>query len=183
MNLTPIEFYLILAFVIPLGVCFVKWRYSMKWIGAVTLCAALSWVYFNLWMSKLDPPDNGFANLVYLVTGWFWLLPIFVMFWIVFRLVEPRLRDGRQVGIGQWGLKICSVITALIVGWNLFGRMSEERAILEARHQLKERGYKPEGREIPDYDDGHWIIRYPDTEFGEIRLTRNGQMSWIGGPG
>lgn len=155
----------------------------MKWIAAAAVCSTLSWIYFNLWMGKLDPPDNGFANFVYLVTGWFWLLPIFGVFWIVFKLAERRLSDDWRENIGGWGFKLCSALTALIVAWNLFGRMSEHRAIIEARQQLEERGYKPEGREIPDYDDGHWIIRYPDTEFGEIRLHRNGRMSWIGGPG
>ncbi len=183
MNLTPIELYLFLLVVIPLGVCFMKWRYSMKWISAAAVCAVLSWVYFNFWMGKLDPPDNGLANFVYLVSGWFWLLPIFGVFLIVFLLIERHLQANRRGGIGEWGFKICSVLTALIVTWNLFGRMSEPRAIREARQQLEKRGYKPEGREIPYYDDGHWIIRYPDTEFGEIRLTRNGKMSWIGGSG
>lgn len=183
MNLTPIEFYLFLALVIPIGVCFVKWKYSMKWIGATAVCAALSWVYFNLWMGKLDPPDNGFTNFVYLVTGWFWLLPIFGIFWMVFRLAERRLTDERRKSIGGWGFKTCSALSVIIVAWNLFGRMSEQRAIIEARQLLEQRGYKPSGGEISDFDDGHWVIRYPDTEFGEIRLTRNGQMSWIGGPG
>jgi hypothetical protein len=61
--------------------------------------------------------------------------------------------------------------------------MSAERAVTQARIELEERGHKPSGREIPDFEDGHWIIRYPDSDFGEIRLTRNGRMSWIGGPG
>lgn len=61
--------------------------------------------------------------------------------------------------------------------------MSAGRAAVEARAELRARGFEPKGREILDYGDGHWIVRYPDTEFGEIRLTRNGSMSWIGGPG
>lgn len=133
-------------------------------------------------MGKLDPPENGFSNFVYLVTGWFWLLPIFGVLRMVFGLVESRLsNESRQVA-GRRGFKVCSIITAIIVVWNLFGRMSEPRALTEARHLLEQKGYKAEGREIPDYVGGQWIIRYPDTEFGEIRLTRNGRMERIGQP-
>ena len=80
-------------------------------------------------------------------------------------------------------LPICAVITALIVTWNFFGRMSASRAIVEARQQLHGLKYESRGREISAYETGHWIIRYPDCDFGEIRLTRTGRMSWIGGPG
>ncbi|MFO1440234.1 MAG: hypothetical protein U1F81_18070 [Verrucomicrobiaceae bacterium] len=183
MNLTPIELYLILLLIIPLGVCFWKWKSSSGWFPATAICSALSWIYFNLWMAKLDPPDNGFANAVYLVTGWFWFLPIFAIIWIFFRLLECRLAVEKRQRIGACGFIACAAASSIIIAWNLFGRMSEQRAITEARHQLKERGLKPQGREIPEYDDGHWIIRYPDTDFGEIRLTQNGKMSWIGGPG
>ena len=183
MNLTPIELYLILLLIIPLGVCFWKWKSSSGWLPATVICSALSWIYFNLWMAKLDPPDNGFANAVYLVTGWFWFLPIFAIIWIFFRLLECRLAVEKRQRIGACGFIACAAASSIIIAWNLFGRMSEQRAIPEARHQLKERGLKPQGREIAEYDDGHWIIRYPDTDFGEIRLTQNGKMSWIGGPG
>lgn len=131
---------------------------------------------------KLDPPDNGLTNVVHLVTGWFWLLPIYGVFYAIFRLLEHRLHGNRRKNIGDWGFKTCFTLTALIITWNLFGRMSEQRAIIEARQQLEQRGYKAEGREISVYENGHWIVRYPDTEFGEIRLSRNGKMSWIGGP-
>ncbi|MCB1225398.1 MAG: hypothetical protein KDK99_06270 [Verrucomicrobiales bacterium] len=183
MNLLPIEIYLVLAGVIPLGVCFAKWKFAMNWKVAFILCAGLSWIYFNLWMAKLDPPDNGFANFVYLVSGWFWLLPIFAILFVGFRLTETRASSSRGLKVASVGFNICAGITAVIVLWNLVGRMSAERAVTQARIELEERGYKPTGREIPSFEDGHWIIRYPDSDFGEIRLTRNGRMSWIGGPG
>jgi len=155
----------------------------MSWIVASVICAGLSWIYFNLWMAKLDPPDNGFANFVYLISGWIWLLPIFCIFFAVFRSVETRSSPSGRSKVATIGFNICAGITAVIVLWNLVGWMSAERAVSEARLELEERGYKPTGREIPDFEDGHWIIRYPDTDFGEIRLTRNGSVSWIGGPG
>jgi hypothetical protein len=55
MNLLPIELYLVLVGVIPLGVCFAKWKFGMSWIVASMLCAGASWIYFNLWMGMLDP--------------------------------------------------------------------------------------------------------------------------------
>lgn len=183
MNLTPIEFYLTLAIIIPLGTCFAKWKYSHRWIAATAICAGLSWIYFNLWMSKLDPPDNGFANFVYLVSGWLWLLPVFGVFCLIFRLLETWTTEPIRIKIGTAGFSVCSTLALLILLWNLFGRMSEERAITEARHQLRQHGHEPTGRELPSYEDGHWIIRYPDSSFGEIRLTRNGKTSWIRGPG
>ncbi len=181
MNLLPIELYLILVIVIPLGVCFAKWKYSIRWRASTLICAGLSWMYFNLWMMKLDPPGNAFANFVYLVSGWLWLLPIFGVLFVIFHLIESRLLQPIRDKIGSWGFTLCSAVSVIIVIWNIFGRMSEQRAITAARHELKKRGYDPEGRELPKYDAGHWIIGYPDTEFGEIRLTRNGKMSWIGG--
>ena len=120
---------------------------------------------------------------MYLVSGWVWMLPLFGLFCMIFRLVEGRVSQPMLGKVGSRGFKACAVVTALIVVWNLFGRMNEQRAITEARRELIKRGYVPAGREIPKYVDGHWIIRYPDTEFGEIRLSRNGKMSWIGGPG
>jgi hypothetical protein len=183
MNLLPIELYLVLVGVIPLGVCFAKWKFGMSWIVASMLCAGASWIYFNLWMGMLDPPDNGFANFVYLVTGWFWLLPIFAVFFVIFRLLERRPSSSARAKLAVLGFNTCASITTVILLWNLVGRMSAERAVKQARIELEQRGYKPGGREIPDFDDGHWIIRYPDSDFGEIRLTRNGRMSWIGGPG
>lgn len=183
MHLSPIEIYLALLVVIPLGVCFAKWKFAIGWLSALLICAASSWLYFNLWMAKLDPPDNGFTNLVYFVSGWFWLLPLFGVFFIGFRLIEKRLSISTRLNVGARGFKVCANITILIVVWNFVGRMSAERAVIEAREELRERGYEPAGREIPEYKQGSWIVRYPDTDFGEIRLTRNGNMSWIGGPG
>ncbi|MFK7785260.1 MAG: hypothetical protein AB8B56_09095 [Crocinitomicaceae bacterium] len=183
MHLTPIELYLILLFVVPLGVCFWKWKSSSKWLLAAGICAALSWGYFNLWMAKLDPPDNGFANAVYIVTGWFWFLPVFGVVGLIFRVIERYLPIERRIKIGSVGFIACVSVSCIIVAWNLFGCMSEQRALTEARHQLEERGYEHQGREIPVYVDGHWIVSYPDTDFGEIRLTRNGKLSWIGGSG
>ena len=169
--------------VIPLGICFAKWKFSIRWLVATLFCAGLSWIYFNLWMVILDPPDNGFANFVYLISGWFWLLPVFGIFAVIFRLIEGRLSQSTQDKVGSRGFTICSTVSVIIIIWNLFGWMSEQRAITEARRELIKNGYNPEGRENPKYYKGHWIIRYPDTEFGEIRLSRNGKMSWIGGPG
>lgn len=181
MDLAPIELYQILLIVLPLGVCFGKWRYSLRWTGAAAVCAALSWIYFNLWFGKLDPADNGFTNAFYGLTGWFWLLPPFVLFGMVFRRVERHVSSERRRTLAGWGLHTCGAVTALIVAWNLFGRISEQRALKEARHLLEQRGYQREGREMPAYEDGRWIIRYPDSDFREIGLTRNGRLSWIGG--
>lgn len=182
MNLLPIEIYLILLVVLPLAVCFSKWKFSLTWMFAALVCAALSWCYFNLAM-VLDPPDNGFANAVYFFTGWLYLLPIFAVLLLPFRLFENRLSSDRKSRIGRFGFSICAGITALVVAWNLFGWMSESRAIIQARQELHKRKFEPRGREIPVREAGHWIIRYPDCDFGEIRLTRNGRMSWISGPG
>ena len=183
MNLLPIELYMFLLAVVPLGACFAKWKYSVTWTVATLVCAALSWVYFNLWMMVLDPPDNGFAGAVYFFSGWLWMLPIFAFFALPFRLVENRLTTGRKSQIGAFGFSVCAGVTALVLIWNLFGNMSESRAIIQARLELHKNDLEPRGKQIPVYEDGHWIVRYPECDFGEIRLTRNGKMSWIGGPG
>ncbi len=183
MNLLPIEIYMFLLAVIPLGICFAKWKYLLPWTVATLICAALSWVYLNLWMMVLDPPDNGFTSFVYLVSGWLWMLPIFAVFLLPFRLMENRLTTEKKSQIGACGFSICAGITALILLWNLFGRMSENRAIIQARLELHRRGLEPRGKQIPIYEDGHWVVRFPECEFREISLTRNGRMSWIGGPG
>jgi signal transduction histidine kinase len=143
MHLTPIELYLFLLLIIPVGVCFWKWKSSSKWFLSTGACAGISWIYFNLWMMKLDPPDNGFANAVYIVTGWFWLLPIFAITWIFFSLIERRVSVERRQRIGEVGFMACALVTSIIVVWNFVGRMSEQRAITEARHQLQKRGLKP----------------------------------------
>jgi hypothetical protein len=183
MYLLPIEIYLSLFLVIPLGVCFAKWKFLISWKVAVVICAALSWLYFNFWMMHLDPPDNGFANAVYFLTGWFWLLPVFGLFAAVFRLMENRLAVPVKSIFAIFGYKTCTAFTVMVLIWNVLGGMSADRALIEARLQLKTRGFEPMGREIPEYANGHWIVRYPDAEFREIRLTRNGKMLWIGGPG
>ena len=113
MNLTPIELYFFL--ILPLSACFWKWQVSSKWISTTGICAVISWFYFNLWMTKLDPPDNGFANAVYLVTGWFWLLPIFGVFYIIFRLVERCLVIERRPKIGSAGFMFCAVFSGVVV--------------------------------------------------------------------
>lgn len=183
MNLLPIELYLSLILIIPIGVCFAKWSLDINWLTASLTCAFLSWLYFNLWFFELDPPENGFTTYFYFLSGWFWLLPFLGAFIILFHFVEKLLSKQTRQKTGVIGSVICLVITATIVIWNFVGRMSPQRAITEARSELIQRGYVPYGREIPDYQDGHWIIKYPDTEFGEIRLHRNGRLSWIGGPG
>lgn len=183
MNLLPIDIYLLLLVVIPLGICFAKWKHALTWTVATLACSVLSWCYFNLWMMVLDPPDNGFANAVYFFTGWFWLLPIFILFLFPFRLIENRLSHDSKSRIGACGFSACVGIAALVLAWNGFGRMSEGRAIIQARQELRRLGLEPRGRENPAYEGGHWIIRYPDSDFGEICLTRNGRMHWVGGPG
>jgi hypothetical protein len=182
-NLLPIETYLFLVAVIPLGVCFAKWKRALTWGSAMLICAAMSWVYFNLWMMVLDPPDNGFAGAVYFVTGWLWLLPVFGLVAVIFRVVESCFPGASESKGAVLGYHACVGVTAAIMIWNLVGRMSMERALVEGRHQLRERGYDPRGREIPVYERGAWVVRYPESDFWEIRLTRNGKMSWIGGPG
>lgn len=183
MDLLPIEVYLGLVFTIPLTICFAKWRWSLTWKMSAAICAGASWIYFNLWMSKLDPPENGFANAVYLVTGWFWFLPILGVILMPFKLVEVRMGMARRSQIGRYGIGAFGTLSVVLFLWGVAGRMSEERALRAAREELIERGYHPNGRELPAFVEGHWIVRYPDTDFGEIRLTRNGRMSWIGGPG
>jgi hypothetical protein len=183
MNLLPIEIYLILLVVLPLAVCFAKWKYSSLWTFATVVCAGLSWAYFNLWMMILDPPDNGFTAAVYFFTGWLWMLPIFAVILLPFRFCENRLSSEKKSQIGACGFSVCASIAIFVVAWNLFGRMSENRAITQARQELRQRGLEPRGKETPAFESGHWIVRYPECEFGEIRLTRNGKMSWIGGPG
>ncbi|MCW1886631.1 hypothetical protein OKA04_17970 [Luteolibacter flavescens] len=183
MNLLPIETYLLLIVIIPVGVCLAKWRHSLSWWSATAACAAISWVYFNLWMAVLDPPDNGFANAVYFVTGWAWLLLPFALVAPIFRLIESRCPGEATCRMVSIGYRLCLMLTGAIVIWNLIGNMGKERAIVEARRELREHGYEPVGEEVPHREFGGWIIRYPDSDFGEIRLTRNGRMSWIGGQG
>ncbi len=179
MYLLPIELYQFLIIIIPLGLCFLKWKYAIRFVIAVFICSILSWLYFNLW-AALDPPRNGLTNLVYLLSGWFWMLPVFCIVSILFYCSERYLSEQKRQRIGLWGFRICSAVTVIILGWSFFGRMSERRASVEARRQLERRDLKPQGREILDYVKGYWIVRYPDTEFGEIRLGRNGEMLSIG---
>ena len=182
-NLLPIEIYMVLVAVIPVGVCFAKWKWCLTWRFATLICAAMSWVYFNLWMMFLDPPDNGFAYAVYFVTGWFWLLPFFGVISVIFQVIESRFPDASGSKVAVLGFRVCAGVTAVIVVWNLGGWMSMERAVVEARHELLKRGCDPRGREIAIFERGSWTVRYPDSDFREIRLMRNGKMLWIGGPG
>lgn len=181
-HLLPVEWYLFLILIIPLGVCFLKWARSLDWPVAALICAASSWVYLNL-MMKFAPPNNGFAIAVYFVSGWLWLLPFFGVYFLIFNFLLGWISAERQKILGRGGFRLCATLTLAILAWNLFGRMSEERAVIEARQQLEERGYQPHGQENPVYEDGHWFVRYPETDFKEIKLTRNGQMAWITGPG
>lgn len=182
MNLLPIELYLYLFGIIPVGLCFAKWRFGLRWRVTAGWCAALSWVYCNLAM-LLYPPENGFARFVYLVTGWFWLLPLFLLLAALFHFIGRKMVGDLKVKAGRWGFQACALAAAGILAWSVFGHMSQERAVIEARSELRKRGLEPRGKEIPAWEDGHWIIRYPECEFKEIRLNRNGQFSWIGGPG
>jgi hypothetical protein len=182
-NLLPIEIYLSLMAVIPVGVCFAKWQHALTWWSATMVCAAISWMYFNLWMMVIDPPDNGFASAVYFLTGWVWLLPAFGLVAMIFKSIESRFPGVSESKVAVIGYQVCIGLTAAILIWNLVGRMSMERAVVEARHQLRQRGHEPLGKEVASHEAGAWIVRYPDSDFGEIRLTRNGRMAWIGGPG
>ncbi len=179
MYLLPIEICLALVIVIPAGVCFAKWKWEWTSMSAVFICAVLSWVYFFLAMN-FDPPDNGFSNLFYLVTGWFWLLPVLFVLLPVFAFAKRKVGRQRAAEVGSTGFIWCARLTIAILIWNVIGRPSENRAVQEARKELRRNGHEPVGRELPSYRQGHWVIRYPDSTFKEIGLTRNGRMSWIG---
>ncbi len=180
MNPTPVELYHLLFGVIPLGFCFGQWKYQWRGWTTALLCACASWLYFQLWMVRFDPPDHGLTVLVYFVTGWFWMLPLLGLLMLAFRWLDPRLSASKRAKMARLGFRCCVVSVVLIVAWNFCGRMSATRAVREARRELKEHGYQPHGREEPFYRRGYWVVRYPETEFGEIGLSRNGKTAWIG---
>ncbi len=184
--MNPTEVFLSLYLTIPLGLLALRWSRGIHRSILFGVCAILSWMFFNGFMA-ISPPDNGYANYVYLVSGWFWMLPFFSLLMgldvLITFIWRPFHGSLRQRAIGRFafiGLLVISVFCAL---WGVYGQMSESSAVKAARYELEKRGYIISGREQPAFVQGHWIIRYPDTDFREIRLHRDGSMSWIGGPG
>jgi hypothetical protein len=186
MYLLPIEIFIMLYFLIPLGVIAYQWKQDTSWWKLTIAASVLSWLFFNASM-RIDPPDNGFANAVYYVSGWFWMLPLLGLLYIFslgFNLVFKNFSNSTlRKDIGKYGFRVFSVLSTFCVLWGVFGQMNSERAIAEARKQLKKYNYTISGREYAVFEDGHWIVKYPDTDFKEIGLQRNGSISWIGGPG
>ena len=186
MNLLPSEIFAVLYLLIPMGLVAYRWQYDIAWWKLWLICASLSWVFFNTYMA-IDPPNNGFANFVYLVTGWFWMLPMFGLMLfsdlLLMRIFRNISQSPWRSRLGRIGFSTFLVASALCFLWGLFGQMSRDRAIIEARNELLNRGYEIVGPEDAVFLDRHWVIRYPESKFQEIRLNRNGSMSWIGGPG
>lgn len=185
MYLLPAEIFLSLYLLIPMALVAFRWQHSIGWGTLTMACAVSSWIFFNALMI-ISPPDHGLARLVYFVTGWFWMLPIlflllcmeFIIRWIWVKLDLPSLRER----FGEVFLKGISSVSTLILLWGLVGQMSRERALVEARRELSGLGYQTVGPADAVFSKGHWIIRYPETDFKEICLHRDGRMAWIGSP-
>ncbi len=177
-----------LYLLIPMSLVFYRWMSGVARWKLIIICSILSWVFFNTLM-WLDPPDNGFANYVYLVSGWVWMIPLFlILLGIDFGITYLWHRKSRfhhylqaRIGVYLFGFSALSIAFCIFIG--LFGQMSKAQAIAEARRALTDRGYDPAGTEEASFEQGQWTVRYPETQFKEIRLYRNGRMNWIGGPG
>lgn len=186
MYLLPSEIFLTLYVLIPMSLVVYRWQHPVGRVTLTMACAAASWLFFNACM-VINPPDSGFGGLVYFVTGWFWMLPLFGillgidfiihLIWMKFVPTLPRERLGRVFFRGV------AAVSILVAFWGLVGQMSKERAIVEAGRELSDQGYQIVGPADAEFAEGHWIVRYPESEFIEICLNRNGSMHWIGGPG
>jgi hypothetical protein len=186
MYLLPSEIFLSLYLLIPIALVAFQWRSSVGWVWLTMVGAAASWLFCNAALF-LDPPDNGFAGLVYFATGWFWMLPplwlLLAMDFIIHKIcVKSGLLPLRQ-HFGGVVFRGISSVSLMVVLWGLVGWTSRERAIVEARRELSDQGCQIVGPEDAVFSNGRWIVRYPESGFKEICLTRNGRMFWIGGPG
>lgn len=192
MNLLPIDLYLWLFPLVPFSLCWAGWGCGLRFRSAVLMCAPLSWGFFMLWFGVLDPPRNPVTGLSYAVTGWFWMLPLLGAGWLLFRGVGHLLGEDRRRVAGRFGWIACTGVAAVLLGWGLFGRMSGARAVHEARQQLISRGHSVGGPAETGWQrgrwtyfgwrPGHWVVGFPEVEAGEVALTRNGRLVWIGGP-
>jgi len=178
--MTPIEIFMTQFLLLPIGVCFTRWAFSFSWVSAFLLCAAVSWVFINLSL-WLDPADNGFANVVNLFLGWVYLLPVMGLSSLLFLIAGKKMNPEKRATVGRLGIKVIITIFAISLVWNLVGWMPESRAIKEAANRLSEHSYSPTGDPQARLEAGKWIVYYPESEFKEIGLTRNGKVSWIGG--
>lgn len=186
MDLLPSEIFACLYFLVPLGLITYHWQYRVSGRCLTAICAGLSWIFCFLLMT-FDPPDNGFTGLFYLVSGWFWMLPLFGLLWWVSekggREWEGSEESSSKRRLGRIAFVGISVFSIFCFSWGWLGQMSRERALVEARRAVTANGFRIVGPEEPVFEDGAWTVRYPQTEFKEIRLERNGAMAWIGSPG
>ncbi|MBK1815239.1 hypothetical protein JIN84_06420 [Luteolibacter yonseiensis] len=186
MYLLPSEILLSLYLLIPVAIVAFHWRNAVGWVWSSVACAALSWLFSNTAMF-LYPPDNGLANFVTFVMGWFWMLPPLWLLLSVDSIIQRIwMRSSRlplRRHLGGVVFRHVSIISLVIMSWGMLGWMSRDRAVVEAGRELSERGYQIVGPEEAVFSKGRWIVRYPESDFGEICLTRNGRMAWIGGPG
>ena len=186
MNVSPSEVFAWTMLLVPIFLVFIRWSYrDITWLHLLFLGTVSSWVLVNVHL-RLDPPENGFANAVNLILGWIYFLPVLLLFWLLeflLTLVWKGFHASQFKKRVSWvGLRISILLLTIGFGYGLFGWIGESYAIERSRTELIRRGHTPKGKITTSWSWGRWTIFYPETEFGQIVLDRQGKMSAIGDP-
>lgn len=181
----PIEYFvispIILLVLTPIYRIKVEW---VKWWHLFAGAAAASWVMSNAAL-LVDAPDNGVAYAASMIVGWIiypiLLLPVWILD-LAARRVIPTLRQKPELSAGVNAIvNGAHWVVALGLVYGLFGWIPEGGALVAARKELIERGYTIIGEPRPRWVWGEWRIEYPESDFSQITLDRNGRMTSIGG--
>ena len=182
--MSPSDVFAWTMLIVPLLLVFIRWTHrDVTWLHLLILGVVSSWVLVNLHL-RLDPPDNGFANGVNLIFGWIYFLPFLLLFWLMEFLLSAVWKGfhaSQFKGRVAWvGLRISILILAVGCVYGMFGWIGESHAIECSRTELVRCGYVPDGEISTSWSWGRWTINYPETEFGQIVLDRQGKMRSIG---
>ena len=182
MHFLPLEIYLTLIPIIPLSLCFARWKFSLTWKQTFLMAATCSWLYFNYWLIEFAPFHDGPTQAAYLLGSWFGLLPILTIFAPIFHFMGSVLSPTSIKKYSTLGFLGTLVFSLLALLWSHFGWINEAEAIECARTQLIQHGHTPKGPEIAQFCDGNWVVHYPETKFQSIGLSNNGRVRWISFP-
>lgn len=151
---------------------------KLPWTVIWLATPVLSWIVGNaiLWAY---PPDNGFAGVVMLFTGWIYMLPILCVFSLAYLLMRRwrGSRSARAAAVGLLALTIALPVAACL-RW-----IPESKAREIASYELQNRGHSEfEIRGAERTWDG-WILHValPDQSDYPVYLSRSGFFSGMGG--
>ena len=171
--------FMMLLITIPACLVAAKLSYpKLPWTVIWLATAVLSWIVGNaiLWAY---PPDNGFAGVVMLFTGWIYMLPILGVLSLLY-LPLRRWKRSRGARIAAVGFFVLTVGFPVV---GCFRWIPESKAREVASNELQKRGHLEfEICSAQRTWDGWTVhVALPDQSDYPVYLSRSGFFSGMGG--